>query len=275
MTKNEDTISFGDRLKMLRAKLIEMDWTDDGKFEIASNPSKNYTYVTADKVKRQFNACLSECGLEIKTTFDDLRKHEAIGSMSQHWTIRCTMELIDPISLQYVTYVAYGEAGDSGDKGVNKAQTDAIKQIIFSVFLIADNSDPEGNSSDIEAPSVGRRMPPSEEQKEVVRNKLAGKAVKPKDESAPVEKKEKKTEAPVKEEPKAEPKKEVKEEPAEQEPPMNKIQKSAVDRILNDLRKEVEDGLVTAGEFDAIELEAQKLETSRQASEFIVKHRRK
>lgn len=275
MTKNEDTISFGDRLKMLRAKLIEMDWTDDGKFEIASNPSKNYTYVTADKVKRQFNACLSECGLEIKTTFDDLRKHEAIGSMSQHWTIRCTMELIDPISLQYVTYVAYGEAGDSGDKGVNKAQTDAIKQIIFSVFLIADNSDPEGNSSDIEAPSVGRRMPPSEEQKEVVRNKLAGKAVKPKDEPAPVEKKEKKTEAPAKEEPKAEPKKEVKEEPAEQEPPMNKIQKSAVDRILNDLRKEVEDGLVTAGEFDAIELEAQKLITSRQASEFIVKHRRK
>ena len=275
MTKNEDTISFGDRLKMLRAKLIEMDWTDDGKFEIASNPSKNYTYVTADKVKRQFNACLSECGLEIKTTFDDLRKHEAIGSMSQHWTIRCTMELIDPISLQYVTYVAYGEAGDSGDKGVNKAQTDAIKQIIFSVFLIADNSDPEGNSSDIEAPSVGRKIPPSEEQKEVVRNKLAGKAVKPKDEPAPVEKKEKKTEAPVKEEPKAEPKKEVKEEPAEQEPPMNKIQKSAVDRILNDLRKEVEDGLVTAGEFDAIELEAQKLVTSRQASEFIVKHRRK
>lgn len=275
MTKNEDTMSFGDRLKMLRAKLIEMDWTDDGKFEIASNPSKNYTYVTADKVKRQFNACLSECGLEIKTTFDDLRKHEAIGSMSQHWTIRCTMELIDPISLQYVTYVAYGEAGDSGDKGVNKAQTDAIKQIIFSVFLIADNSDPEGNSSDIEAPSVGRKIPPSEEQKEVVRNKLAGRAVKPKDEPAPAEKKEKKVEAPAKEEPKAEPKKEVKEEPAEQEPPMNKIQKSAVDRILNDLRKEVEDGLVTAGEFDAIELEAQKLVTSRQASEFIVKHRRK
>lgn len=275
MTKNEDIMSFGDRLKMLRAKLIEMDWTDDGKFEIASNPSKNYTYVTADKVKRQFNACLSECGLEIKTIFDDLRKHEAIGSMSQHWTIRCTMELIDPMSLEYVTYVAYGEAGDSGDKGVNKAQTDAIKQIIFSVFLIADNSDPEGNSSDIEAPSVGRKIPPSEEQKEVVRNKLAGRAVKPKDEPAPAEKKEKKVEAPAKEEPKTEPKKEAKAEPTEQEPPMNKIQRSAVDRILNDLRKEVEDGLVTAGEFDAIELEAQKLVTSRQASEFIVKHRRK
>ena len=64
--------------------------------------------------------------------------------------------------------------------------------------------------------------------------------------------------------------------PAEEteEPPMNRLQKAAIDTIVNEARTQAEDGLMTEGEFDAIELEAQKVRTSKQASDFIVKHRR-
>ena len=297
--KTANEMSFEDKLLSLRADLMKQDWEDDGVFSIPSRPSGGYTYLTASKVKRQFNPCLVRAGLNMRIIFSELTKHEPIGNMSQHWTVKCTMTLFDRLGgglgealggVRSVSYEAYGEAGDSGDKGINKAQTDAIKQIIFNQFLIADNSDPDENSADMEIPPVGRRIPNKAEQ-EAVKTKMADKAVQvpPKDEEPqkapkkPLKKDSPKVpeDQPKVVEEKAEvPEVEATQVPAEEkaedpsEPPMNRLQKAAIDKIVNEARMQAEDGMMTEGEFDALELEAQKVKTSRQASDFIVKHRR-
>ena len=289
--KAANEMSFEDKLLSLRADLMKQDWEDDGVFSIPSRPSGGYTYLTASKVKRQFNPCLVRAGLNMRITFSELTKHEPIGNMSQHWTVKCTMTLFDKLEgVRSVSYEAYGEAGDSGDKGINKAQTDAIKQIIFNQFLIADNSDPDENSADMEIPPVGRRIPNKAEQ-EAVKTKMVDKAVQvpPKDEEPQKAlKKPLKTDAPkvpedqpkVVEEKAEVPEVEATQVPAEEkaedpsEPPMNRLQKAAIDKIVNEARMQAEDGIMTEGEFDALEVEAHRVKTSRQASDFIVKHRR-
>lgn len=295
MSENKaNELTFEEKLLSLRAELMKQDWEDDGVFSIPSRPSGGYTYLTASKVKRQFNPCLVKTGLDMQVVFSELTKHEPIGSMTQHWTVKCTMTIFDRIGTgglaglvagdRSVSYEAYGEAGDSGDKGVNKAQTDAIKQIVFNEFLIADNSDPDENSADIEVPPVGRRIPTKAEQ-EAVKTKMADKAVQvpPKDEEPPkaVKKPLKKSEPKpaedkpeVPETPSEVPEVEATPVPAEEEPPVNRLQKAVIDKIVNEARTLAEDGLMTESEFDAIELEAQKVRTSKQASDFIVKHRR-
>ena len=238
-TKNNE---FGKKLRDLRKVISEQDWTDDGRFIVPSNPSKNYTYVTADKAKKNLNAAMMETGLEIIVRYSDLQFHPGIGSMTQHVSVICHMTVYDP---------------DTPDTGiVNKAQTDGIKQIIFNVWLVADNSDPDRNISDIEAPAVGRQIPPTPEQKAEAFQQLKAKAT-PAPAPAQLQ-----TTAPV-----AIPK-------ADGEQGPTPIQLKAIERIVAALSEDKENGTLTGGEYDAIMSEKDAIKTSKDAAEFIIKHRR-
>lgn len=278
MTEKKTTKALGDRILDLRRIMATKDWTDDGVFRIPSRPDGGYTYLTAEKVKKNFGQSLIEAEVNMATEFSELTKHEPIGAMSQHWTVKCTMRLYG--DGEYIDYIAYGEAGDSGDKGVNKAQTDAIKQIIFNEFLVADNSDPDANTSDIEVPAVGRKFTPkTPEQKEELKAKFAESQVKaqPKPEPKKAEETPQKAPEPKKEEPKAEvPEPQpVSEEKAPEVAPANKIQVKAIEKILAEKTEDRENGLVTDGELSVIMLESEKaLKSSKLASEFIIKYRR-
>ena len=253
-TKNNE---FGKKLRDLRKVISEQDWTDDGRFVVPSNPSKNYTYVTADKAKKNLNAAMMETGLEIIVRYSDLQFHPGIGSMTQHVSVICHMTVYDPDTPDTgIVFEAFGEAADSGDKAVNKAQTDGIKQIIFNVWLVADNSDPDRNISDIEAPAVGRQIPPTPEQKAEAFQQLKAKAT-PAPASTQLQ-----TTAPV-----AIPK-------ADGEQGPTPIQLKAIERIVSALTEDKENGTVTGGEFDTIMGEKDKVKTSKDAAEFIIKHRR-
>ena len=253
-TKNNE---FGKKLRELRKVISEQDWTDDGRFVVPSNPSKNYTYVTADKAKKNLNAAMIETGLEIIVRYSDLQFHPGIGSMTQHASVVCHMTVYDPDTPDTgVVFEAFGEAADSGDKAVNKAQTDGIKQIIFNVWLVADNSDPDRNVSDIEAPAVGRQIPPTPEQKAEALQQLKAKAT-PTPAPAQLQ-----TTAPVA----------IPKDGAEQGP--TPIQMKAMERIVSALTEDKENGTITGGEFDAIMSEKDNVKTSKDAAEFIIKHRR-
>ena len=253
-TKNNE---FGKKLRDLRKVISEQDWTDDGRFIVPSNPSKNYTYVTADKAKKNLNAAMMATGLEIIVRYSDLQFHPGIGSMTQHVSVVCHMTVYDPDTPDTgIVFEAFGEAADSGDKAVNKAQTDGIKQIIFNVWLVADNSDPDRNVSDIEAPAVGRQIPPTPEQKAEAFQQLKAKATPA---PAPTQLQ---TTAPV-----AIPKTDGEQGPTP-------IQMKAMERIISALTEDKENGTVTGGEFDTIMGEKDKVKTSKDAAEFIIRYRR-
>lgn len=255
------------KLLELRRILRSQDWSDDGTFFIPSRPNGGYTYVSAEKAKRQFNEALEQAGANIQVVFSDLQKFDSIGNMSQHWVVKCTMKVF--ADGEFLEFVAYGEAGDSGDKGVNKAQTDAIKQIIFNEFLVADSSDPEGNASDIEIPPAGRRIPVPPQRLAEIKEKLATSQVKP-EEPAKAQEPPAKAPEPAQEPPKAH------DTPATkaQDAPANNIQQKAIDRILTAKKNEMDDGLITDLEYQEFERKAlMALESSKTASEFILANR--
>lgn len=260
--------NLGDGILELRKILRSMDWKDDGVFRIPTRPDGGYTYLSAEKTKKQFNEALETAGLNMAVEYSELTKHEAIGNMSQHWTVKCTMTIYGG-NAECVKYTAYGEAGDSGDKGVNKAQTDAIKQIVFNQFLVADCSDPDANTSDIEIPAVGRAIPKTPAQKQAVKEKMAESQVKPA-EQKPVEQ----TAKPAEKTP-AQLAEDLKAKVTAGAPPANAIQLKAMQNILDKVRKEVADGTLSDTELTAMEVEAEKAKVdSKLASQFIIKHRR-
>lgn len=256
------------KLLELRRILRSQDWSDDGTFFIPSRPNGGYTYVSAEKAKRQFNEALEQAGVNMQVVFSDLQKHDSIGNMSQHWTVKCTMKIF--ADGEFLEFIAFGEAGDSGDKGVNKAQTDAIKQIIFNEFLVADSSDPEGNVSDIEAPPAGRRIPVPPQRLAEIKEKLATSQVKPAEPSEPAPAK---APEPVQEPPKEEA---VPAPVQTGEAPANAIQTKAIERIIMEQGNAKNDGLITDLEYQEVCKQAHEaLASSKLASQFILAHKRK
>lgn len=190
------------KISELRKEVLLKDWSDDKIFSI--NGKGGYQYLSADKVKKTLAPLFSKHGIELKIRFSELECRNAIGNMSQHWTIRLDVSLVDVDSGDMCTSTVYGEAGDSGDKGVSKAQTCAIKQWVFSEFFIADGIDPDAVGS---MTDVGGFYKKSPEDREEVVSKVLAQSMKP------TPKEEPKTEAVKTEVPKEEPKEAPKEEP--------------------------------------------------------------
>ena len=252
------------KVNAFREELLGLDWSDDKMY---SGGGKSYGYVSADKVKAQFGPLVAKHGLEMSFNFDDLQFREPMGMMSQHWTVKASMTLVDIDTGEGITYTAYGEAGDSGDKGVNKAQTDALKQVIFHSFMIADNSDPEGTSVDTVVPVASKFRPKSEEEKVAVKSRIQAKAVPvppappvPKA-PAPAPKASVPAPKPVSIKPKASTPSEIPE-----------AYTKAMNAIVTKASMEVLDGTMTSSEVDALKSEVERIQTKEQAEEFIGRH---
>lgn len=64
----------GAEILELRKILRSMDWKDDGVFRIPSRPDGGYTYLTAEKTKKQFNEALERAGLNMAVEYSELTK---------------------------------------------------------------------------------------------------------------------------------------------------------------------------------------------------------
>lgn len=266
------------KMSDLRKEMLTKDWADDKMFTMGGKGG--YSYLSADKVKKTLAPLFSKHGIELKCEFNDLQYREPIGNMSQHWTIRLDMTMIDVETGEEMTSSVYGEAGDSGDKGVSKAQTCAIKQWVFSEFFIADGIDPDA-AMDFGASNSGFYKKSAEEKEEVV-SKVLSQGIKAKKKDEPKE--EPKPEPKPKEEPKEEPKKAPKEEPKPElkaeEPVKEEAPKTggfkptgpqakAIQRIEDVWEQRAKAGEVTPEEYNAMSMARATMASAADAVAFI------
>lgn len=247
----------GDYVKLLqkihafRADLLKQDWKDDGACIMGNRIA--YKYVSADKIKQNVNPLLVKHGLEWDIEFGGLEKADPVGGFTQHWVLMGTMVLIDIDTGAKKGYHAYGEAGDSGDKGINKAQTDAFKQIIFDNFLIADHEDADGEDASEAKPAP---KPKAQDAKAAVmaqgeKPKAPAPAPKPKADAPKI--------TPKPKAPTPKPKLDV-----------SAINRAAINQILKNAKREVEDGTMTAGEYDILSIQAERITDNDLAHDFIM-----
>ena len=278
--EKEENIGLFRKLSELRKDILTKDWVDDKYYMINNKPQ--YGYLSADKVKRTLAPLFCKHGVEMRVKFSELEYRPAIGNMSQHWTIRLDVTLIDTETGESDTSTVYGEAGDSGDKGVNKAQTCALKQWVFSEFLIADGVDPDASDS---GPAVSGFYRKSDEEKEEVVSKVLSQSMKPMPKAIPKKEAPKAEEheaeaapAPVKEEPKeapkAEPKTEPKVEPKTEAPAVGGFkptgpQAKAIARIESVWEERARAGEVTPEEYNKMSMARATLASSSDAVAFI------
>lgn len=269
------------KISGLRQEIMTKDWSDDKMFTMGGKGG--YSYLSADKVKKTLAPLFAKHGLELRMEFEELQHREPIGNMSQHWTVKLFVTMVDVETGDQITSSVYGEAGDSGDKGVSKAQTCAIKQWVFSEFFIADGIDPDA-AYDGMVNTTGFYKKSTEEKEEVV-SKVLAQSMKPAKAEKPVE--EAKPAKPAKAAPKkaAEPKKEEKpaEEPAKptEEAPAKTEAKSdksykptgpqakAIKRIEEVWEQRAKAGEVTPEEYNAMSMARASMSCPADAVAFI------
>lgn len=270
------------KISGLRQEIMTKDWADDKMFTM--NGRGGYSYLSADKVKKTLAPLFSKHGIELRVEFNDLQCREAIGNMSQHWTVRLDVTMIDVENGDTMTSSVYGEAGDSGDKGVSKAQTCAVKQWVFSEFFIADGIDPDAADGMVNTSGFYKK---SADEKEEVVSKVLAQSMKPAQTEKPVEEakpaKSVKTPAKKAAEPKAEEKPaEEPAKPAEEAKPVEAEAKSevksykptgpqakAIKRIEEVWEQRAKSGEVTPEEYNAMSMARASLSSPADAVAFI------
>lgn len=263
------------KISAMRGAVLIQDWTPDKMMKIGSDKSKWYPYLSIDKMKGNLNPLFVKYGLEVVISYEELTFRGAIGNMSQHVTLTMVADVIDIETGEYIRYRTQGEAGDSGDKALSKAQTYALKSWLSGTFMLADGFDPNFiDDSDVpEGFRQFNRKTPTEEVE--MKSAVLDKGIKPVAPAAPAK--------PVKpvvkaEKPAEAPKAEVK--PAEApkvkkaDTKLTPIQNSTMDKIMASCLKDVEDGVMTSGEYDAISLERAAVENQSDAVDFIAKYNR-
>lgn len=258
MNEKEDMKALLSKINALRADVLTKDWSDDKNFMMGGKVM--YPYLSADKVKKTIAPLFHKHGLELVMNFTDLTERAEVGGFKQHWSIKLEATLVDVDTGAEVTNTVYGEAGDVGDKGINKAQTAAIKQWIMSQFLIADGIDPEGDSP----MTSSKFVPKTREETEEVKSQVLAQTVKP----APA------PPAPAPK-PKAEAPKAPVAPPVKQAEAIGAPQQKAMEKIVTNIREQVNAGTFDPEEFAQIEGEHQSVTTSAEAIEFIKKYRGK
>ena len=255
---NEERKALLKKMNAFRKDLLECDWTPDKKFMINNVPK--YPYVSVEKVKANFAPLIAKHGLEVKLEFSDLQGRAAIGLMSQHWTVKCRMTMIDIDTGESESFEAYGEAGDAGDKAIGKAQTHALKQIIFQNYMVADNSDPDDVCLDNIVPVRAKSIPSSGET-EATLERVIQSGIKP---DVPVPKPSQPAPAPS-------PKMDVpapSHDPVVSFPP-SPMQNKALNKIVSDLDRRVESGEITANQAGEIKARIEAIHTSDEARAFL------
>lgn len=256
------------KMNKLRALVIQQNWEDDKIFKGGAGFTGGYGYISADKVKKNLAPLFAECGLELRMNFSDLQSFEAIGNMKQHWVLKLTARIIDTETGAYDESVVYGEAGDSGDKGINKAQTCAVKQWAFHNFLIADGIDPDAFNV-IQPTEVKFNKTP--EEREEVLSKARAHAMEP---PAPEPKVKMEKAVPATMELKKDAK--VGAVPVKEDAPKFELagpQKNAINKILERVKKENEEGQWGPEEYDEFDSMYHEISSSKDAAAFIRKYR--
>ena len=269
---NEERKALLKKMNAFRKDLLECDWTPDKKFMINNVPK--YPYVSVEKVKANFAPLIAKHGLEVKLEYSDLQGRAAIGLMSQHWTVKCRMTMIDIDTGESESFEAYGEAGDAGDKAIGKAQTHALKQIVFQNYMVADNSDPDDVCLDNVVPVRAKNIPcPAET--EAALDKVMESGIKP-DVPAPKMVPPQPDNAPSQQIPVPSPKMEM---PAPSHGPVvsfppSPMQNKAMNKIVADVEAKVKSGEMTQEEADRIYAIVRSIKTSDDAREFLEDYQR-
>lgn len=271
---NEERKALLKKMNAFRQDLLECDWTPDKKFMINDKPK--YPYVSVEKVKANFAPLIAKHGLEVKLEFSDLQGRAAIGLMSQHWTVKCRMTMIDIDTGESESFEAYGEAGDAGDKAIGKAQTHALKQIIFQNYMVADNSDPDDVCLDNIVPVRAKSIPNPGETEAALERVMESSvkpnvpATPPKPMPSPVPEPSQSTPTPQPV-PMPSPKMEVP-SPAHGSVvsfPPSPMQNKAINKIVADVEAKVKAGEMTQEEAGVVYARVRTIETSDDAREFL------
>lgn len=173
-TERKDVIAYYKKMSKLREMTLTCDFTKDKT--LTGLGAKPIPYLSAGKIRQQFAPLFSQVGLELETSFTDVKELPALGSKGmQHWLVTFTVRFID-VDTGYagptMTYV--GEGSDIQDKGIRKAMTFAYKSWLSDMFCIEEGIDPEADSR-VESTFT----PKTAEEKVEIKTKLAEKAVKP------------------------------------------------------------------------------------------------
>jgi len=173
-TERKDVIAYYKKVNKLREMTLTCDFTKDKT--LSGLGPKPVPYLSAGKIRQQFAPLFSQVGLELETSFTDVKELPALGSRGmQHWLVTFTVRFID-VDTGYagptMTYV--GEGSDVQDKGIRKAMTFAYKSWLSDMFCIEEGIDPEAESR-VESTYI----PKTAEEKVEIKTKLAEKAIKP------------------------------------------------------------------------------------------------
>ena len=258
------------KVSCLRKDVLTRDWTDDKMFTLPGGKG-GYPYLSADKVKKTIAPLFAKHGIELRMEFKDLEYRPPIGNMSQHWTVRLEVSLIDTETGERETSCVYGEAGDSGDKGVSKAQTCAVKQWVFSEFFIADGIDPDASATISTGGSFYKKTP---EEQEEVKSKVLEQSLKPKAKPAvPAKPVEKVDNAPEKA-PEAEaPKEDKPETKFEEKFTPTGPQLKTIQRIADTYEKRLKANEISADEYNAMSEAKALIASATDVSEFVKRFR--
>lgn len=173
-TERKDVIAYYKKLNKLREMTLTCDFTKDKT--LSGLGPKPVPYLSAGKIRQQFAPLFSQVGLELETSFTDVKELPVLGSRGmQHWLVTFTVRFVD-VDTGYagptMTYV--GEGSDVQDKGIRKAMTFAYKSWLSDMFCIEEGIDPEAESR-IESTYI----PKTAEEKVEIKTKIAERAIKP------------------------------------------------------------------------------------------------
>lgn len=125
------------KIHRLHINMRGMNWENDGY-----NEMQKYPYVTASKIKANFQKACIDAGLVYAVDIDSVEDLPAYGRISTHMRANATLSLIDIDTGSAYQYKCVTEAGDSGDKTCAKLMTMAFKSAVATNFAVSD-IDPE------------------------------------------------------------------------------------------------------------------------------------
>jgi hypothetical protein len=119
------------------------------------NKQQGFKYRSIDTVLDHLNPLFGKAGVHVIPTrqvaYRETRGTRSGGSMNDCYNT-VTWEIRD-VAGHTMTAETLGEGTDSGDKSTSKAQTMAMKYLLWPSLAIAENEDPDGETVEASTPS--------------------------------------------------------------------------------------------------------------------------
>lgn len=258
----EHMVELDQRILSMKKEVATLDWKDDKMMQ----GNNRIPYLSLDKIRANLTGLFLKHNLDFDYAFSELTPYRD----GTYWTVRLDVRLyaVD-IPRCFRSYNVYGESGNPGNMGVIKAQSFAFKQWLTNTFSLTDSIE---DYSDKES----RFVPMSDKEKEQVKSRIAERAISPpsKDTEPSPAKKDAgvsvifpQVRGPVNTSTSA-PK-----GPGSEKEGLSAPMKKGIQHILDTKAKQRNDGVITAGEYDAMMAEYEAVKTHDDALKFIRKHR--